>query len=79
MKKGKLVDVCIICMCIGGGVLGIDRTSFFELCSLRRMIFLGNQPVFIKEPSLQLSSIVSAMNGMVLIPYESITWCFHPA
>ncbi len=46
MKKGKLADVCIICMCIGGGVLDIDRSSFFELCSLRRMIVLGKSARF---------------------------------
>jgi hypothetical protein len=38
MKKEKLLDVCIICMCIGGGVLDIDRSSCFELSSLRRVI-----------------------------------------
>ena len=48
MKKGKLVDVCIICMCIGGGVLGIDRSSFFELYSLRRMIVFGQSASFHK-------------------------------
>lgn len=48
MKKGKLVDVCIICMCIGGGVLDIDRSSFFQLCSLRRMIVLGKSARFHK-------------------------------
>ena len=37
MKKWKLLDVCIICMCISVGVLDIDRSSFFELYSLRRM------------------------------------------
>jgi hypothetical protein len=48
MKKWKLVDVCIICMCIGGGVLDIDRSLFFELCSLRRMIVLGKSTRFYK-------------------------------
>jgi hypothetical protein len=48
MKNGKLVDMCIICMCIVGGVLDIDRSSFFELCSLRRKIVLGKSGRFHK-------------------------------
>jgi hypothetical protein len=48
MKKWKLLDVCIICMCISGGVLDIDRSSFFELCSLRRMKVLGKSARFQK-------------------------------